>query len=356
MRIRRRSLRKGLVLVGCVVGAPSFPAWMLGLVGLTLGSLLHLWTKGVLEQNERLVTGGPYRWTRNPFYLANALIDGGLCLVIGRGWLALPFALIWLWSYRETILREERRLRELFGAELDRYLLEVPRLLPSLRPLPAERANGQFRWSNPNLSRGREYARLLGVWLAPGAIWAAACLRREGLEIFDASHALELGAILLLIVGWLLKLALAETLRRPETSLQPLEWSPRTRSGVAMALSIPMLVAGGIGRSGSGGGWTIALLALLAAGVLSDRDLRTRRITESLSVIAVVGYGLASQSLWLACLPLAWLGLSLLDGVGQARLARDGGTKGPTWPLLPRISIASAAGISILAGLRLLLR
>jgi len=235
LRVRRGSLRKGLVFVGCAIGSASSPTWIPGLVCLALGSLLHLWAKGVLEQNERLTTAGPYRWTRNPFYLANLLIDAGICLVIGEAWLAAAYLMLWAWAYHATIAREEERLAELFGPEFDRYKTEVPRFLPAIRPLPAARARGRFSGSNPNLAQGREYARLLGLWLAPGAIWAGACLRREGLEIFAPAHGLELGGMALLVAGWVFKLALAETFRRPESSILPLGATPGIQLSVRSA-------------------------------------------------------------------------------------------------------------------------
>ena len=78
MRIRRRSLRKFLAVLGCVVATVSYPAAMVGGLLMLAGSGVHLWSKGCLQQNLRLTTAGPYRWTRNPFYLANLLIDLGL--------------------------------------------------------------------------------------------------------------------------------------------------------------------------------------------------------------------------------------------------------------------------------------
>jgi protein-S-isoprenylcysteine O-methyltransferase Ste14 len=339
------------VLAGCVVGSVTSPAWILGLLCLALGSGLHLWTKGVLEQNERLTTAGPYRWTRNPFYLANLLIDGGLCLVIGHWWLAAVYAGLWAWSYRETIAREEERLQELFGEEFTLYRAEVPRLLPAIHGLAEEKSEGCFRWSNPNLSRGREYARLLGVWLAPGAIWAAGCLRREGLGIFEVTHWLELGGILLLAAAWILKLALAETFRRPELALLPLSATAGVRGLIAIGLTIPMIVSGGLGRSAwaswVGGG----LLLCLAAGMLPMVRIRLRILHESLSILAVTTFGIVTQTLWLASLPILWLGLSVLDRVGRARSEPRQVSRRVMWPSFPRIAVASGAGMLVIASL-----
>ena len=81
-RIPRRNLRKGLLVAGCLFGTTSTPGAAIGLTLLGVGAGLHFVSKGTLRQNRELTRSGPYRYTRNPFYLANALIDLGiLCLI-----------------------------------------------------------------------------------------------------------------------------------------------------------------------------------------------------------------------------------------------------------------------------------
>ncbi|MBK7948436.1 MAG: isoprenylcysteine carboxylmethyltransferase family protein [Deltaproteobacteria bacterium] len=179
MRIRRRRLRDALVAVGCVVavvdpcGEPAGRVrFAAAIVLLLLGSLLHFWSKGCLEQNQRLVTAGPYRFTRNPFYLANGLIDVGLCALIGRVWVAVPFLVLWWLAYRDTIQVEEERLATLFPEAFARYAAAVPRLVPTGRALPRGEAVGSFTLGNPALAAGSEYARILGVWVAAATIVA----------------------------------------------------------------------------------------------------------------------------------------------------------------------------------------
>jgi hypothetical protein len=341
------------VLVGCAVGTISWPAWPAGLLCLVLGSLLHLWTKGVLEQNRRLTTAGPYRWTRNPFYLANLLIDGGLCLVIGRWWVAAIFLPLWGWTYRDTILREEARLSALFGEDFARYRAAVPRFVPAIRSWPASLAVGRFRWSSPNLAQGAEYARLLGVWLGPGAIWAAACLRREGGQIFAVEHRLELGGILLLASVWILKLALAEASRRPESALLPRSVTPGVRALVAIGLFLPGWLASAWEPSSSGT-WSGALLLGCLATIgrpQGEGAGRGRIVLHVAAAVAVVGFGILSRTLWLATLPTIWLGLGALDEWGRMRWSRRGrGTSRSTWAWFPRIAAAcGATGFALVA-------
>lgn len=340
MKLRRRNLRKGLVAVGCVVGSISWPAWGLGLLSLGLGCALHLWTKGVLEQNRRLTTAGPYRWTRNPFYLANFLIDAGLCGVIGSVWLSGLYLVVWMGSYLQTIAREEDRLRHLFGEEFDRYRSKVPRLLPTLRPLPRGEASGAFSWSNPSLAQGREYARLLGVVLAAGAIWAAAVLRREGLDILEPDRAVERGLIGLLAAGWIVKLALAETFRRPEVSLLPRALGARMRGLVALGASLPLLLAVDpemLERTGVCLGSGLLVSWAVAGASAGAMKARSAWIGWTIACVAVLGFGALWQAVGLAVLPALWLALSALDDLGRLRQGLGTGPKRVSWAVLPRV-------------------
>lgn len=74
-----------------------------------------------------LVTTGIYRVTRNPMYLAMALLLTALAV-----WLAFPWSLLCVLGFvlyidRFQIRPEERALSELFGEEYRRYRTEVRR-------------------------------------------------------------------------------------------------------------------------------------------------------------------------------------------------------------------------------------
>jgi hypothetical protein len=286
------------------VGQVSFPAAALGGVSIGLGAALHLWSKGCLEQNRRLTRAGPYRFTRNPFYLANGLVDLGLCWVIGSPWLAMIYWPIWWLSYRETILREEVRLAALFPDAYPAYRAAVPRLLPTGRGLTSGEASGRFDVDNPALARGAEYARVLGIVIQPGAIWAAEVLRVEGLAVLEPGREWLLAGILMVPAAWILKLALAETFRRPATRLLP---------------GIPMP-----------GRW-IVVMGLLSIVISSSLGALPR-----LSVAAAL-----------------WLGSVLLDGYGDRR-GRGRGTEGRGgWAYFPAAlvgTLVSVIGLWLMIG------
>ncbi|MCD1267132.1 DUF1295 domain-containing protein [Shinella sp. AETb1-6] len=74
-----------------------------------------------------IVTTGPYRWTRNPMYLAMALIYASLAIGLdGPIALALlPLVLIAIQT--QVIAREERYLEAKFGDDYRRYKARVRR-------------------------------------------------------------------------------------------------------------------------------------------------------------------------------------------------------------------------------------
>lgn len=80
-------------------------------------------------QPATLMTRGPYRWSRNPIYLADLLILAGLIL----RWdavLSLPLVPILMWVIeRRFVIPEEDRLRRLFRADFARYCQKTRRWL-----------------------------------------------------------------------------------------------------------------------------------------------------------------------------------------------------------------------------------
>lgn len=79
-------------------------------------------------QHSRLVTWGPYAWSRNPIYIAHGLVSLGLGLALWRsGWALLVAGLAWVVTDRVTVPVEEAELARLFGAEFEAYSADVGR-------------------------------------------------------------------------------------------------------------------------------------------------------------------------------------------------------------------------------------
>ena len=113
------------------------------------------------QHSEALVADGPYRYVRNPLYLANLPLAAGVGVMASRlGWLFMVVAM-WLFVFR-LILREEDGLLHNQGKSYAAYLKAVPRLWPSLVPrVPS--AGCQPHW-------GQSIAGEMFVWLFGAAV------------------------------------------------------------------------------------------------------------------------------------------------------------------------------------------
>jgi len=77
----------------------------------------------------RLITGGLYRWSRNPMYLGMVAMLLGLALVIGTVPFYAAALLLALIMDRHFCTYEEQKLRDAFGDEFSRYAARVRRWL-----------------------------------------------------------------------------------------------------------------------------------------------------------------------------------------------------------------------------------
>jgi len=85
-----------------------------------------------LVEGHKLATSGAYAYVRHPIYtgMLGMLIATGLAV---SHWLALLVALaVFFVGTRIRILREEKLLREAFGADFEEYERRVPAIVPGL--------------------------------------------------------------------------------------------------------------------------------------------------------------------------------------------------------------------------------
>lgn len=81
---------------------------------------------GMRTLPERLVTGGPYAWSRNPMYLGHIIFLAGLALTL-RSWLGAAIALVTAVWMHFRVRRDEARLRAHVGAPYEDYCARVGR-------------------------------------------------------------------------------------------------------------------------------------------------------------------------------------------------------------------------------------
>ncbi len=172
--------RNGLFPVACVLlllpGADPFPdpmwaAFVGGAVAM-LGQLIRAATIGLRYvvrggrhgrvYAEDLVTDGIYAHTRNPMYVGNLMIAGGLA-VVSNSWtviaVTVPLSIL---MYASIVAAEEQYLAGRFGARFEAYCRAVPRWLPRLTGLGATLSSMQFHWRRLLL---KEYGTPFG-WMS----------------------------------------------------------------------------------------------------------------------------------------------------------------------------------------------
>ena len=199
--LERGKMRQRLVLVGSVLVVTGLarpaPAWFTAALFVLLpGCLLHFVAKCYLHQNREVTRTGPYRWVRNPFYLANALIDLAICLAINCWQLTLAYAVLWTYVMLKTIRQEEGVLEGLFGDDFRAYKARVPCLFPWRRPLPA-RPGAWFSLNNENIAHGGELSRVIRYLGYPLLFYTLAELHRQGWRYLSTRNGIVCAALIL---------------------------------------------------------------------------------------------------------------------------------------------------------------
>ena len=121
-------------------GWPAIHPWALPL--LAWGYLQYRWVgtyrtrlggggPGISVPPERLVTGGPYRWNRNPMYTGHLVYFAGIALALGS-WIAAAVLAAHLVWFDRRVREDEARLESLFGEPYREYRRRVKRWIPGV--------------------------------------------------------------------------------------------------------------------------------------------------------------------------------------------------------------------------------
>jgi protein-S-isoprenylcysteine O-methyltransferase Ste14 len=108
------------------------------------------------QHSEALVADGPFRYTRNPLYLASLLMAAGIGALASRSGFAFLLLANWILVYR-LVFREEDSLLKTQGESYRAYCQAVPRFWPALKPCVPS-GNFQPEW-------GQAFAGESFVWL-----------------------------------------------------------------------------------------------------------------------------------------------------------------------------------------------
>ena len=80
---------------------------------------------------ERIITTGPYRYTRNPMYLGHLIFLAGLAVLFWSPFAVILLVLRAVWFHRRA-LRDEARLEKIFGEKYAAYRRRAKRWIPSV--------------------------------------------------------------------------------------------------------------------------------------------------------------------------------------------------------------------------------
>ena len=148
MKKLRTNLRRLFIIAILLLPRPNVTSLAIGAGLVVIGQLIHFISAGYLVKKEEMVTAGPYRFTRNPFYVGNLLYDIGICVMANNPYIALIYLpLFYLIVIPRRIRKEQAFLADKFGADYKAYCQKVPVFLPRLLPAKLDKINGRFSWS-----------------------------------------------------------------------------------------------------------------------------------------------------------------------------------------------------------------
>lgn len=155
-----------LVAALVLLSEPTPGSVSTGFAFVVVGEFLRCWAAGYLHKTVKLITSGPYRYTRNPLYLGRLVIFTGVAIMASfpyhANWIVLGFGYVIFFGYylprKESV--EPARLREAHGDLYEAYFNAVPALFPRWSPWPDASNDG---WHSSRLLRNREHWMVLAV-------------------------------------------------------------------------------------------------------------------------------------------------------------------------------------------------
>ena len=111
--------------------------WLKHVVGwplLLLGSLLAAWAVVTIKAMDiskptSIIDSGPYKFSRNPMYVAWTVLYVGTALLVNTWWLLILLPGVTAFTHYFVVGREEQKLEQKFGEEYSQYCNRVRRYL-----------------------------------------------------------------------------------------------------------------------------------------------------------------------------------------------------------------------------------
>ena len=126
-----------LVPLAWIYGLAALEATAMGVAMIVAAVAIDIWAAIVFrnhrttimphQRSVRLVTRGPFRFSRNPIYVGNLMVIAGLGLVLSNPWLLVLTPVLGFALHQLAIRREERHLEALFADQWRDYKARVRR-------------------------------------------------------------------------------------------------------------------------------------------------------------------------------------------------------------------------------------
>jgi protein-S-isoprenylcysteine O-methyltransferase Ste14 len=168
-----------LLVVLLAPGGMTPRTTLIGAVLMVLGEAWRLWgvaTAGTVTRRrsrnvQKLVSHGPFAWSRNPLYNGNFIIWMGVITISGVLWFLPVAAVLFAVEYYYIVRYEEGVLESIFGAEYLNYKQCTPRWIP--RP-PAGGHAGEFFWAEAwksEISTFLQYIAIIALFFVKEKYW-----------------------------------------------------------------------------------------------------------------------------------------------------------------------------------------
>jgi protein-S-isoprenylcysteine O-methyltransferase Ste14 len=155
-----------LAVLGFYFARPTKDSLVEGACIAFFGLMIRAAAAGIVRKGQQLATSGIYAWTRNPLYFGSTILASGF-VVAANSWMvgAIVAAYI-LMFYPAVVRREDRDLRERFGAEFAAYAVRVSGFVP----WPTRQPSGGPKFSWSQYIRNHEFRAALGTMVAMGLL------------------------------------------------------------------------------------------------------------------------------------------------------------------------------------------
>lgn len=155
-----------LAVIGFYFARPTNESIITGACIAFVGLMIRAAAAGIVRKGQRLASSGIYSWTRNPLYLGSTVVAAGFVAASNSWIVAAVVSGYILTFYPAVVRREDRDLRERFGAEFAAYAARVSAFFP----WPTKEALGGPKFSWVLYIRNHEYRAALGSLVAMGVL------------------------------------------------------------------------------------------------------------------------------------------------------------------------------------------